>query len=96
MACPPTSKLNVPLAPLDHLFGSLEAGWLECTIFFGETWLRNAVLEFLSHYHGERNHQGLGNRIIAPGREVGRVSVEVGCRDRLGGLLRYYRYHEAA
>jgi len=65
-------------------------------VLFGETSLRNAVCEFLSHYHGERNHQGLGNRIIAPGREVGRVSVEVGCRDRLGGLLRYYRYHEAA
>ena len=33
-------------------------------IFFGERSLRNAVGQFLLHYHGERNHQGLGNKII--------------------------------
>jgi 2-polyprenyl-6-methoxyphenol hydroxylase-like FAD-dependent oxidoreductase len=26
--------------------------------------LRRAVREFIVHYHAERNHQGLGNRII--------------------------------
>ena len=59
-------------------------------IFFGETPLRNAVREFLAHYHGERNHQGMGNRILMPGDEVGRTSGNVECRERLGGLLRYY------
>ncbi len=49
--------------------------------------------EFVAHYHGERNHQGLGNDLIAPGpRPVG--STHVRCRERLGGLLRYY--HRAA
>jgi hypothetical protein len=41
------------------------------------------------HYHEERNHQGLGNDLIAPTfRASGRAGVR--CRDRLGGLLRYY------
>jgi len=40
-------------------------------IFFGQNSLRNAVLEFLAHYHRERNHQGMANRILDPGREVG-------------------------
>ena len=39
-------------------------------IFFGERSLRKAVQEFLLHYHGERNHQGLGNKVIEPGEEV--------------------------
>ena len=63
-------------------------------IFFGETSLRKATTEFLAHYHGERNHQGLGNRLIEPGEEVG-ASPAVECRERLGGMLRYY-YRDVA
>jgi len=43
----------------------------------------------------ERNHQGLGNRLIEPGEEVGRTAGDVACRERLGGILRYY-YRQAA
>lgn len=57
-------------------------------IFFGETALRKTVNEFLIHFHGERNHQGLDNKIIDP--EVGRAVGEVEFRERLGGLLNYY------
>lgn len=64
-------------------------------IFFGEKMLRTAIGQFLEHYHAERNHQGLGNQIIAPGDGVGRGEGEVQCRERLGGLLRYY-YRDAA
>ena len=64
-------------------------------IFFGESSLRNAVREFLVHYHAERNHQGMGNRILVPGDEVGRANGDVECTERLGGLLRYY-HREAA
>ena len=64
-------------------------------IFFGETSLRKAVLEFLAHYHAERNHQGLENGLIEPGAKVGQVTGEVQCRERMGGLLRYY-YRRAA
>ena len=46
---------------------------------------------FASHYHEERNHQGLGNRLIGPrGTVVANDDGEVQCRERLGGLLRYY------
>ena len=57
---------------------SLKSECLDRVIFFGE------------HFHHERNHQGLGNRIIDAGTEVGRTQGEVQCRERLGGLLRYY------
>jgi putative transposase len=49
--------------------------------------------EFVAHYHGERNHQGLGNHLIAPAARAS-SGTRVRCRDRLGGLLRYY--HQAA
>lgn len=54
-----------------------------------------ATIAFLAHYHGERNHQGLGNRLIAGGQEVGRAVGPIRCRERLGGMLRYY-YREVA
>ena len=66
-------------------------------IFFGEKSLRNAVRQYLEHYHAERNHQGLENRIIEPGEEVGRCEGTIECRERLGGMLRYYyRYYRDA
>ena len=68
-------------------------------IFFGEASLRNAVHQYLEHYHHERNHhernhQGLENQLIDPGGEVGAIAGKIECRQRLGGLLRYY--HRAA
>jgi putative transposase len=62
---------------------------------FGESSLRRAVRQFLEHYHTERNHQGLGNRLINAGAEVGCRAGEVHCRERLGGVLRYYYRHAA-
>ena len=64
-------------------------------IFFGEPMLRKAVVQFLEHYHQERNHQGLDNRILVPGPEVGQKTGKVECRERLGGLLRYYYWAAA-
>jgi len=43
----------------------------------------------------ERNHQGIGNLLIVSGEEVGRTTGKIACRERLGGILRYY-YREAA
>ena len=64
-------------------------------IFFGERSLHNAIREFLEHYHHERNHQGLENRLIDPLTKVGSADGVVVCRERLGGVLRYY-YRDAA
>jgi transposase InsO family protein len=65
-------------------------------IFFGESSLKAAVVGFLAHYHAERNHQGLGNKLIAAGEEVGSAAGEVACYERFGGMLRYYYYQKAA
>ena len=67
---------------------------LDRMILIGEGCLRRAVDQFCEHYHRERNHQRLENKIIEP--EFGSVEEgEVNCRERLGGLLRYY-YRDAA
>jgi hypothetical protein len=52
-------------------------------ILIGEGSLRRAVAQFCEHYHRERNHQGLGNKIIDPDFGSGGES-EVQCRARLG------------
>ena len=78
----------------ERFFRSLKSECLGRMIFFGEASLRNAVQQFLEHYHRERNHQGLENQLIDPGGEVGAIAGKIECRQRLGGLLRYY--HRAA
>ncbi|MCH7685308.1 MAG: DDE-type integrase/transposase/recombinase [Planctomycetes bacterium] len=90
---PPRSpNLN---ANLERYFRSLKDECLSRLIFFGEKSLRRAVDAYIAYYHAERNHQGLGNKIIEPGDEVARVAGEIESRERLGGLLRYY-YRRAA
>ena len=64
-------------------------------VFFGEESLRRAVVEYRAHYHTERNHQGLDNAIIAPVPGPARSFGRVRCRERLGGMLRYYHRHAA-
>ena len=52
-------------------------------------------MSFVAHYHTERNHQGLGNRlIVSPPTEVEKTGA-VKRRQRLCGLLNYY-HREAA
>ena len=66
-------------------------------ILFGEASLRRALREYVAHYHTERNHQGKNNLLLfpsAPAREA-RIDASVACRERLGGLLKYYE-REAA
>ena len=63
---------------LERFMRSVKEECLERMIFFGERSLQIAVAEFLSHFHAERNHQGLGNRLIEPGEEVGRTAGDSG------------------
>ena len=66
-------------------------------IFFGERHLRYVLTETMVHYHAERHHQGLGGKLIRP--EVANDNVDLNgqieCRERLGGLLKYYRRRAA-
>jgi hypothetical protein len=90
---PPRSPNLTP--HIERFMRSIKEECLSKMIFFGEDSLRSAIDAYLDHYHGERNHQGLRNRLIDPEAGVGESSGEVKCRERLGGLLQYY-YHEAA
>ncbi|WP_198000803.1 integrase core domain-containing protein [Gimesia fumaroli] len=90
---PPRSpNLN---AFIERFFRSLKSECLDRMIFFGENSLRNAVKEYLIHYHKERNHQGFDHQIIEPGEEVGQSDGEIECRERLGGMMNYF-YRKAA
>jgi putative transposase len=85
---PPRSpNLN---AHLERFWRSLREECLDRMIFFGEKSLRRAVHAFVCHFLAERNHQGLENRLIEPQAEVGRATGKIQCRERLGGILRYY------
>jgi len=61
-------------------------------ILFGIGSLERALREYVDlHYRHERDHQGIGNKLIEPGAEVGLRDGKIVRVDRLGGLLRYYR-----
>ena len=69
---------------------SIKHECLNRVIPFGERHLRRTIIaEFIEHYHGERNHQGLDNELIDGARAVERVG-RICRRQRLGGLLNYY------
>ena len=89
------SPLQAPNANAyaERFVRSIREECLDRLILFGERRLRHVVAQFVAHYHGERNHQGLGNKLIAPGCGQN-GGTHVCCRERLGGRLRYY--HRAA
>ena len=74
---------------------SVRTGCLNKMIPLGENHLRHALSQTILHYHHERPHQGLDHRIIEPDETAGRREGRIICRDRLGGMLRYY-HREAA
>ena len=47
------------------------------------------------HYHFERHHQGLGNRLILRDSAHVESNGEIRRRERLGGMLNYY-YRDVA
>lgn len=81
-------------AHIERFMRSIKSEALSRVIFFGESSLRRATISYLEHHHHERNHQGLGNTIIGPKLPNSLDMGEVKCKERLGGILRYY--HGAA
>lgn len=55
-------------------------------IFTGEALLRRATREFMAHCHAERNHQGLGNRLIRGEEPSVPACGPVDRRIRLGAI----------
>jgi putative transposase len=83
---PKSPNLNPHIEPFMR---SMKSECLNRMIFLREKSLRKSLTEFTVHYHQERNHQGLDNNLIAPGKEVGRTEGDVHRRERLGGILSY-------
>lgn len=60
-------------------------------IFFGRSSLERALTQYVTHYHRERNHQGLRNRLLYGSPAVANHSrSRVTRRQRLGGMLNFY------
>ena len=74
---------------------SIKSECLDKIVPLGEAHLRWAVRQYVLHYHSERPHQGLEGALIAGDGRVELAEGEVRCRERVGGLLRFY-YREAA
>jgi putative transposase len=74
---------------------TIKSECLAQVIPLSEAHLRRTVTDFAEHYHRERNHQGLGNRLIERAEDAGDRKGAIRCRRRLGGVLNYY-YREAA
>src|SRR5258707_9594425 len=90
---PPRSpNLN---AYAERFVRSIKESCLERIILFGEASLRTSIHNFVAHYNTERNHQGLGNRLIIPQTRRLVTAGPIQRHERLGGMLNYY-YRAAA
>jgi transposase InsO family protein len=78
---------------------SIKSECLDKLVPLGERHLRHAISEFVEHYHLERNHQGVDNRLLtaatAPANENADPAAPIARREHLGGILNYY-YRPAA
>ena len=70
---------------------SVKEECLSKLILFGERSLKRALHHYEVHYHQERNHQGKDNLLLFPApRRLTQRREKVRCRERLGGLLKFY------
>jgi putative transposase len=69
---------------------SVRTECLRRVIPLGEQHLRTILREYIEHYHRERNHQGMANALLTPLPANSNTGESVHCRERLGGVLRFY------
>ena len=72
-----------------------KAECLDHFIVFGKAHLRHIIKSWLTHYHSQRPHQGLGNVPIMadlpPPAPIGQLDLDdIVCHESLGGLLKHY------
>ena len=88
LVLPPWSpNLN---AHCERFVRSIKEEALGQMIMLGERALYHVIQQYLTHYHMERNHQGLDNQLITQEGNIGGHTGPVVRRERLGGLLSYY------
>jgi putative transposase len=90
---------RVPLPPRSPDLNAYAERWVRSAreealsrlILFDERALRHTLRHYEVHYHAERPHQGIGNVILSPSPDhVTKRVHPIGCRERLGGLLKFY------
>jgi len=90
---------RVPLPPRSPHRNAYAERWVRSikevcvsrVILFGEASLRHALTQYVAHYHHERHHQGKGNVLLFPAvSQDAEWQGPAQCRERLGGLLKYY------
>jgi transposase InsO family protein len=95
---------RVPLPPRSPDLNAYAERWVRSVkeealsrlILFGERALQYVLAEYVTHFHQERPHQGKGNLVLMPAPDAGiQRASSIQCRERLGGLLKYY-HREAA
>jgi putative transposase len=81
----------------ERFVGTARRELLDHLLIFGQRHLEHVLREFIEHYHEERPHQGLQQRVPRPreAREVGAAAGPVLRHDRLGGVLHEY-FRQAA
>ena len=85
---PPRSpNLN---AYAERFVRSITEECLNRMIFVRQASLRRAVVEFIAHYHTERNYQGVENRLLQPGATQQMPTTREQRRQRLGGMPNFY------
>jgi putative transposase len=78
----------------ERVIGSIRRECLDHVIVINQAHLRRVLTAYCRYYHEERPHQGLDNECIAPQQtKIG--TGQVRCRERLGGLLKFY-FRDAA
>lgn len=91
---PPPMSPNLN-AYAERFVRTIKEECLSRLILFGENTLRRVLRTFLTHYHEERNHQGKGNLLLFPTLPSSPSTGIIKCRERLGGLLKFYHRQAA-
>ena len=74
----------------ERLVRSIKSECLAQIIPLGERHVRTVVNEYTEHHHLERNYQGLENELIEERSDELDMNAAVECRERVGGVLKYY------
>lgn len=94
---------------VERFIQSIQQECLDHFVVFGKGHFDFLCSEYREHYHLERPHQGLENKVLAPAQKIRRIKASkqvenevsiplssVRCKERLGGLLRHYSIRNAA
>jgi len=95
---------RVPLPPRSPWFNAYAERWMQSVkteglsrmMLCGERSLCHVLSEYVAHDHQERPHQGQDNVILLPSARTQRhADTPIACRQRLGGLVKYYQRQAA-